>query len=63
MKKVIYMAMALLTTVLVASCSKEDVGGTATESMAASQELLLAIAWKTSVYYAAMHIHTMQKCM
>lgn len=34
MKKVIYMAMALLTTVLVASCSKEDVGGTATESMA-----------------------------
>jgi len=34
MKKIVYMAAALLTTMVVASCSKEDIGKTATESMA-----------------------------
>jgi hypothetical protein len=34
MKKIVYMAASLLLCLTVFSCSKEDVGGTATESMA-----------------------------
>ena len=34
MKKIVYMAAALLLTMAVTSCSKEDIGNTATESMA-----------------------------
>ena len=34
MKNVLYMAAVLLMTMVVFSCSKEDIGGTATESMA-----------------------------
>lgn len=34
MKKIVYMAAALLMTMVVFSCSKEDIGNTATESMA-----------------------------
>ena len=34
MKKVLYMAASLLVCITILSCSKEEVGGTATESMA-----------------------------
>ncbi len=34
MKKIVYMAASLLMMIAVSSCSKEEVGGTATESMA-----------------------------